>query len=320
MTEDHILYPKTTMFLLENFMLSEVRGRIPELDEIVEDFQRVAKQRLQGWNGKPGSQIPLITTKDFSSIKDPFWKEINVEIIIKAKTSRDSTVKGEFDSYETALSEGKLNRVNIALLVWWNIKESSSAILDYLGATFAHEITHAYEQWSRLKSGARNFEDPDFTASYEKGKHQEDDRLPISLIKNIVYFTQKVERNAFVAELWQSAKFLLKRKNYSSAEDLFKDLLSSKTQVGRSYQNCIKWMQASSRATFWRQADEDDALGEYGEPYEEASVNLWNSLLPVQKVTNFKQIQPKLNKLWEKSRQDFRNKVMKVAYDATETT
>lgn len=317
MIEDFV-YPRTTMILLENSMLSEVRGRIPELDEIVENFQRAAKQRLEHWDHK--SLIPLITTKDFTSIKDPFWKEINVEIIIKAKTSRDSTVKGEFDSYGTALSEGKLNKVNIVLFVWWNIKESSDMILDYLGASFAHEITHAYEQWSRLKSGAKDFEDPNFTAAYEKGKHQEDDRLPISLIKNIVYFTQKVERNAFVAELWQSAKYLLKRKKYSNAEELFGDLLSEKTQVGRSYQNCIKWMQASNGAAFWRQADEDDVLGEYDEPYEKTSVDLWNSLLPSQKVTNFKQIQPKLNKLWERGKESFRNKVMKVAYDATETT
>lgn len=312
---EDILYPKTTMFLLENFMLSEVRGRIPELDEIVEDFQRVAKQRLKTWDHKSG--ISLATTEDFSSVQHPFWNEIYVEAFSNGKTINPTTVKGEFYSELAKLSlDGKLSEINIRLLIKESIKDMSlDTLVDYVGATFAHEITHAYEQWSRLKSGAKDFEDPNFTAAYEKGKHQEDDRLPISLIKNIVYFTQKVERNAFVAELWQSAKYLLKREKYSNAEELFRDLLSSKTQVGRSYQNCIKWMQASNGAAFWRQADEDDALGEYDEPYEKASVDLWNSLLPLQKVTNFKQIQPKLNKLWERGKESLENRVMKVAYD-----
>lgn len=310
MTEEHILYPKTTMFLLENFMLSEVRGRIPELDEIVEDFQTKARKAIE--QSRDQDEINFnVRTGNFST-KNPFWNSIIVRVrIYRGKNTRAVGQVGT----KTKLENTGLKRLLIRLTVEWN-GTSIGGVVDALGEDFAHEITHAYDQYSRLKTGAKSLDDPEFQARYGASRWSGEENPAVQILKKVTYFTSKVEQNAFVAELYQNAKRLVRNKNISNADELFKLLLSNETQVGRSYQACKQMMDRGwNNPGFWRNLDEEEALYGSDMPYEDELMTTYSKIFG-KKAQSVGDVKIKLQDIWNRFEKTFKTKVGKVAYDA----
>lgn len=308
MTEEY-LYPKTTMVLLENALLSEVRGRIPELDELVEDFQTKTKKTIE--QSRNQDEINFnIRTGNFST-KNPFWNTIIVRVrIYKGRSTRAVGQVGT----KTKLEDNGLKRLSIGLAAEWDGKNVTD-IVDALGEDFVHEITHAYDQYSRLKSGAKSLDDPKFQARYKASQWTGDEHPAVQILKKVTYFTSKVEQNAFVAELYQSAKRLIRNQKISSADELFKLLLSNKTQVGRSYQACKQMMeQMWNRPGFWRQLDEEEALYGSGVPYEEELLIAYGKIFG-KKAQSVGDVKIKLQDIWNRFEKIFKTKVGKVAFD-----
>ena len=310
MAEEYILYPKTTMFLLENFMMSEVRGRIPELDEIVEDFQIKARKAIE--QSRDQDEMTFnVRTGNFSA-KNPFWNSIIVRVrIYKGKSIRAVGQVGT----KTKLENTGLKRLLIQLTAEWD-GTSISSIVDALGEDFTHEITHAYDQYSRLKTGAKSLDDPEFQARYGASRKTGEENPAVYILKSITYFASKVEQNAFVAELYQNAKRLVRNKNVSNADELFKLLLSNETQAGRSYQACKQMMDRGwNRPGFWRNLDEEEALYGSDIPYEDELMTTYSEIFG-KKAQSVGDVKIKLQDIWNRFEKTFKTKVGKVAYDA----
>lgn len=302
MTEEY-LYPKTTMVLLENAVLSEVRGRIPELDELVEDFQTKARKAIE--QSRNQDEINFNVRTGNSSIKNSFWGSIIVRVrIYKGKNLR---AVGEIEV-------GNLKKLVINLVAEWNGTNVDS-VVDALGEDFVHEITHAYDEYSRQKTGAKSLDDPEFQARYGTSRKTGEENPAVYILKSIAYFASKVEQNAFVAELYQNAKRLIRNKNISNADELFKLLLSNETQVGRSYQACKEMMeQMWNKPSFWRKLDEEEALYGSDVPYEKDLLTTYSKIFG-KRVQSIGDVKIKLQDVWNRFEKTFKTKVGKVAYD-----
>ena len=309
MTEEYILFPKTTMILLENALLSEIRGRIPELDELVEDFQTKARKAIEQSRGQ--DEIAFnVRTGNFST-ENPFWNSIIVRVqIYKGKSTRAVGQVGT----KTKLEDGGFKRLVVRLTAEWD-DNNVGTLIDALGEDFVHEITHAYDQYSRLKTRAKSLDDPEFQVRYSATRHVGEENPAVHILKSVAYFSSKVEQNAFVAELYQNAKRLIRNKNISSADELFKLLLSNETQVGRSYRACKQMMeQMWNKPSFWRQLDEEEALYGSDVPYEEDLLTTYSKIFG-KKAQSVGDVKIKLQDIWNKFEKVFKTKVGKVAFD-----
>lgn len=128
--------------------LQENYGHVPELHEYLEAFSKALPEKYRS------NEYLNIGTEAFSSVKDPFFRDIEIEIRVSKITDplQSDSEMSWYNSENTDFvgKNGKLYGLEIVLNL--NISNSSE-IRKRLVGSFAHELTHAYESYIKRKSG-----------------------------------------------------------------------------------------------------------------------------------------------------------------------
>lgn len=319
--------------IVEILRLDEVRGRIRDLDNILGTFKTIFQKKVQEISEFPATIV--ITEQDLG--RKFFFGRISIQISIRkglaSKATGSLLTRGMFVG-----SDKKLENVEIDLNVVWDQNDSIETITDMVASDFSHEITHAYEEYERLLRGAPSLGEKNYIEKYKKVRTEAQNSVE-HIVKSILYFIDKTEQKAFLAEFYSEARRLLASDHtIQSANDLYKKLVGTEkvngktsftvttpaqSQVGRSYQACKELMwrwnggQLKGGDTIYDKADLRDAENRlYGDKsdWRQESLEFWNDLYGTS-VQSVGDLRLKLDQLWNKFEPVFKKKLGKIVYD-----
>lgn len=230
--------PGLTEIVLGSDLIVEVRGILPELDKYVESFTKAFSKK---WNGTEADWSLSDAEMYLGNIK-PFYNKLSV--VVSTIKGTNTSITGEYDAFPDPLRDGKFD-VQIRLKLTY-VPGMEKLALVKLKADFAHELTHAYEDLCRANHGATTMGSEKFTGRYDRYSEPENVQKDTNnsvgqtiarAVRDMYYFMDSVERNAFVASLRYELVSPVKEKLVESPEQLFQYAMSSNTEVGKNYIN-----------------------------------------------------------------------------------
>lgn len=294
-----------TVSLVETLRLLEVRGRIPELDSILNTFSQKLKGKIETIS-LPAEVV--LRTEDLQA-NNSFFENIWVKVSVRRGLYTKAT--GRVSTKNLKLTKGKkLNWVSITLEVVWDPEDSLDELVDKISSDFSHEITHAYEEYKRLLHGAPSLDAEDYQTRYGKIR-QGAESIPEHIVKSILYFTDKVERKAFLAEMYNEAKRLVPK--VSSGNELYKAVLRN-SQAGQSYLACKELLGYWPGGKPYYGENIVDMADRETPGWQAGLVRTWNSIYGTSLQT-VGEVQIKLETLWNRFESVFKNKLGKIIQD-----
>ena len=297
--------PTLTEIALGLDMITEVRGILPELDIYTQAFIECFAKR---WDGGEGEYVIHGRDLDFKGIK-PFFNRMRV--IVSTYENNRVECTGEYDPWDPD-KKGRFD-VQIRLRLDY-IPGYRPLALVRLKTCFAHEITHAYENLYRARHGAPTLGSQKYNERYKK--FDPDDSIHnmsnyngtciANAARNMYYFIESVERNAFVASLRYELEPYVTAGTIKNSQELLKYALSSGTQLGKNY----RIIQRSYEKMFkdWFKVKDGLDLVDF----QQLNSDL-NDLLG--KDYSLGEDMIKIQKDWTKFEKIFKTKVLKVVSD-----
>ena len=178
-------------------ILSESYGQIPDIDKYVEDFKDFVEEKIFPYIENGGTYAQQITSPSiFVSVKKPFFTGCKIDIIVSI---RDGNISwgSHYNQDDSFFNEGG-GMVVIKISVGASsCKQALSALL----GNFAHELTHAYDDFMSSKRGGG------IKSAMKKSNYE--DRLltmklgndPQRVLGKLLYILSPIERNAIVGQI-----------------------------------------------------------------------------------------------------------------------
>lgn len=140
---DRVLWEETKRWL------SESHGMIPSLDGYIEIFCQYIADNTDPY--QPDKlQVLIIRKNIFEEVKDCFFNELDLEVQVTYSFVKPIISNGQCDVLNTKIGDnGKLELLKGKFVFQGNNVQS------YASAMIAHEFTHAYEDYMRLKNGKK---------------------------------------------------------------------------------------------------------------------------------------------------------------------
>jgi hypothetical protein len=215
-------------FLTENKnILCEEHGIMPHMDEYIDtllDF-------LSEFYFCEEPQTITITENIFSHIENCFFE--NIFLQVEMCETNKSNVNGYMNVNKSKeLENDKIPLISGKLHIFCPKEKLKSSV----AAIFAHEITHVYENYKRIKSNAPSIYDIVTNSNYSNNSDRyTSNKYDRKMISNIVYYTTKFEVNAYAASIYGTLK--MHADEMIDAQDAL-DLIKYYSPV---YQNFVKF-------------------------------------------------------------------------------
>ena len=178
-------------------ILFESFGQIPEIDNYVDDLKTFIEEKIFPHIKDGGTYAEQITSPSvFYSVKNPFFTACKIGIIVSIRDGNMSW--GSYYNQDDSFFSDKCGYVEIKITVGASSCEQALSLV--LG-NFAHELTHAYDDFRYSKNGGT------LKSAVKKSNYEE--RLAvITLGKNvqqilgkILYILSPIERNAIIGQI-----------------------------------------------------------------------------------------------------------------------
>lgn len=220
-----------------NAVLKEEHGMIPNLLKYVAIFKNKIAKTIETCRGKENVITIKFTIDDFLKIK-PFFDLIDLSVTISLNNDADGDIgAGIYRAGKSGFV--KTNDGQQKYLITIDICDvksiSGDAAVNYACRIFAHELTHAYDDFQRHINKKKTI--ADFAQENNLDKINLE-AMNGKVLANFLYLTNPSEINAMVGELPLSI-FNSCVGDYSS-KSVFDAL--KKTRMYRSYQNLLRWM------------------------------------------------------------------------------
>lgn len=280
-------------YLLEHIKidLQESLGEIPFVIQYINCFRQALPQKYT-----PG-KVYEIHEDAFDRIENRFFDKITISVQVEREddfTAPEYGANGEYYPDSHITPDGKLSHPEIELRLKTGM---GYMIKNYLSRTFAHELTHAYEDYQRLLHGKkglkqhaedRNYDNVADAIKNYKSRYQK-------LIAYTVYLLMDCEKNANIGRVRQD----LQGKPLKTYKEIMSAIKS--TQVYQAY-NIIS-----------------DFLGELDRVYNDQD---WEDFIKddIEHLTGYRfknvhQAQKWLARSWRRFQKTFENRVGKIIAD-----
>lgn len=168
--------------------LLEERGIVPNIDAYIAVFLNFLNKHVNDFGSYTMNQ------NNFRNIKGCFFNDVNIKIKWKERGPNN----GFTNSYIELEEDGKLDM----LLLSFNFAGERWEMLQHARTLFAHELTHAYEAWQRLRKKGRSLFNVSHTTRYREVMRlrSSEDSLE-KRIGYINYYLFQFETNAYAASI-----------------------------------------------------------------------------------------------------------------------
>ena len=185
----------------KTYLIAEKYGVYEDLDKIVSIVkQKVFSFLVKNKNNYKNKIVFVFKNSEFNGLKNIFFGQLELSIIIDPKNNGNGAYINQYSNLNKNTS--LFDKIHTTIFTDTYLSEFEIAL--------QHELTHAYEDWNRQLKGDNYFAKKTTTDFYSLlQKNISDDNVKIFL-KDALYFTLGIERNAFVSEL---TAFLKKNKN-----------------------------------------------------------------------------------------------------------
>ena len=220
-----------------NAVLKEEHGMIPNLLKYVAVFKNKIAKTIESCRGKENVITIKFNIDDFLKIK-PFFDLIDLSTTIFLNNDADRDIgHGIYRAGKSGFVKTNDGRQKYLITIdICDVKSiSDDAAVDYACRIFAHELTHAYDDFQRHIHKKKTI--ADFAQENNLDKINLE-AMNGKVLANFLYLTNPSEINAMVGELPLSI-FNSCVGDYSS-KPVFDAL--KKTRMYRSYQNLLRWM------------------------------------------------------------------------------
>lgn len=241
-------------FMVDKKVLLESHGSISQIDDYVTSFEKVVEENIKQMKAHDSDSLIFSMKRDDFPF-DTFFDIIDCQVSIKESNDETEGISGGYVDSKSGLFDGKYT-VKIYIIY-------AGPIIDApwkCGQYFSHEITHAYESYSRKMKGGESFEE------YKERTGQENVVTQLfygnekdikTTIANVLYYVSDAEIHASVAEMRreiqhgirfvnnnQDATELLYRttawENYEYSEGIYNTLYSYRTnEKYNDFRNCV---------------------------------------------------------------------------------
>jgi len=277
-------------YLTENKnLLCEKHGIIPNMDYYIDAFLDF----INTLNFTDKKQTTVLTDNIWKDIEGCFFKDVNIKI--NYCVSDKSNVKGVFTGMASELVDGKIPLLRGEFIIFTGVHQ----IEEHTSAIFAHELTHAYEEFKRKKNGAESLFDYARKINYDKNVDRYYSTVDAErAISNLVYFTTNFELRAYIGSIYGALKSNVdKIKASADAFEIIKNTVVYQNYIVNGMNLDYLWKTFdTSNAKIIEQAWYN-ATGKKGKAYDILS-----------------EIEKRYNKQWKK----LKRTVAKIAYDVYE--
>lgn len=293
----HVEYSYNVSPLMTEEYLVEEHGYVPNFDKYLEAFSKALPAK---WKNTTRLKI---TDKDFTGI-DTFFKniEINVEVH-RIKDDSDYGFHGGYvaDDKDFIDSQKKLHspKINLSLSTG-----DGSIVKRYLRYVFAHELTHAYENYRRKLEfkdslGIAASKRPYAAVVNDFGTFRPEkiERL----LRQFIYWIDPAEQNAHIsaikAEIQDKVSNSSEISNSRKAFDLIKD-----TESYRELKTISSFVSYLKKGKITE--DEKDKILSY-----------YLSIVPKTNLTSYNELYKWIVRVWERYKIKVKKGIAKIAYD-----
>ena len=176
-------------------ILLEKHGMIPNVERYINVFINFLKRHKDSYGEF------ILTHNNFNKIENCFFSNVNIVVNKQEKGGNTGYLVGNITNLN---KEGKIDTLKLNFTISgkdWN------GFLSRARNLFAHELTHAYEIYMRLKKGQRPYTSDNYISSYVTANNLKDSNNSTPLEKKIsyiVYYLFDFETNAYAASLYPS--------------------------------------------------------------------------------------------------------------------
>lgn len=184
--------------------LFEERGIIPNLNIFSQTFIEYVLGKI---NLDKEEDKLFINKNIFSNIQNCFFENVQISIEYKKSSINDGDGRYKHGNILNELDDDKLK----FLIIDISISSDKYHFRELLEKIFAHEITHAFDNFQRLKNKQMSLFDTNKKDGYENNKewfssNYNDRLMPIEAFRRVIYFLNKSEMNAYASTLKSEMK------------------------------------------------------------------------------------------------------------------
>ena len=277
-------------FLTENRkLIFEKHGILPNIDEYIDIFI----DYINTLTFRDETQTIYLTDNIWEDIPNCFFKNVNIKI--EYKETDETNIKGSFIGVVGDLEDNQLPLLKGKFI----LNCDSYSIDKNVSTIFAHELTHAYEEFKRKENGAESMFDYAKRIKYPDNVDRHSSLNMIKrVISNLVYYTTKFEIRAYIASIYGTLR--QNATDISSAHDAFEIIKNTVAYnnyviIGKNIDYLWEVLDSSTVKTI--QHAWYNATGEKKDPF-----------------LILTEIERRYNKQWKK----FKRTCAKIAYDVYE--
>lgn len=253
------------MILEMRRILNEKHGVIPCLDEYTQVFADYIMNNVNE-SARQEGKVLRIDTNIFKDIEGCFFSEVEIEVGVQL-TLVDRRVEGKVDLSQSEVNEhGLLDKFKCAFL----FITSELDFYERIRTMFAHEITHAYEDWMRIKNHAESIDAYSKRINYDTNIRLRDSEDEIiRKMSEIIYHLTRFEINAYQAMIYEH----LNIESFETVNEAFNYI--KKTQLYQIYVTYGEWIdEFAEEQNLWnreliaRAYEKAKGLDDYSRTYE----------------------------------------------------
>lgn len=285
--------------LLGAWVVNESGGVLPGLDEMLEAI--ISNFELQSNSdtvAEGSEEIEINLYKVLKGLPDNFiGKDSWLTVSVKSAFGHDG--KDNRGAYSNQARLGRISKllrdVNIAIVITPEKNEQDEHFYDRLKTLIAHELLHAYEDYSRQKNRVDSLNTVALRSNYAALKNTPDLQKDMRFF---FYMINPVEQRAFVQTFYQELKKLQRQ-----------GLLDHPRNVSDVLKKTDFWCNYETAQEF---VDQVKYIRNTNQSYQAKVLDLYNKVAPENmQVQNIKQMQYAVPKVWEKNLQFIKTRVGK---------
>lgn len=297
--KNHILCEFSLHKNLHPFLITETRGVVDGMDDIVNVFIRMVKPQVNDLfsTGKPTTIYYDETTDEFyySGLKT-FFDSFRLYLTLSIG---EKSYEGGVNSDCIIKVRGKY-RCNPKILLSISARNSIE-MLNMLSFTLAHELTHAYNllQYAikNNSNGKDNLLNRNKYKNIQDALHTNVNINNLKATGSILYNLSRIERNVYIAQLRQE---LLANKN------MIKDTKTAFNLIKQT-ESYKKFLNLEKNVNIINNNNLDPRI-------QNELMNYLNSIMD-KKFTNFEQVKKYYNRRWQKWKKAYLVRASKIVYD-----
>ena len=199
------------LFLENREMLFEECGMIPNLYIYTDLFSKYVEEKFD-----EGKETFQIVDNIFETIPNLFFNNVLINVFQEEEVVKN----GEYFQKDNNFDNENKKITTLFINLYYK-KTNFYNDINILTNTFAHELTHAYEDWERQYNNAQRVKNTREGDLYNRLQLHSKDEL-IKILNLIYYFSFKTESQAYVGKFASELKAIIKKENCTNSDDFKK--------------------------------------------------------------------------------------------------